>query len=540
MNKQGKSVLGVAVATAIGGVSGVADAAVYTATLSQVLTYSNNGTAGTAGNITSSTATWTYDTVTQLLSQTGGTYNIRVTTAPTSTLYRTSITGLIIGNGAAAAADTYVCTEGNFGGNVGSSICGNYSFTDFVNDSTTSWGPGTTASRTIGGDDVAAGAQQTIASLDSFAQLSFDPTPVTGTVVLSNATCTATCTTLVGAFNNGQRWTLNNLVEVVQGPVDDAASAESGVLTEIDVLANDAGYSDPVTVTIDVAPDQGGTAVVTAGTDPAVVRINYTSAPGFAGTEVFTYRAVSGSLDDTGVVTVTVQDTVPDAFSFATETDVALSTVTVSAAATIGGISTAVPISVTNGEYSIDGGAFTAAAGTVSAGQAVNVRHTSAATGSTDTVTTLTVNGVAGTFTSTTLVPPVGADLTPDQFQFVDQENVAKDTLIVSEPVEITGIDGPAPILVSGGEYSIDGGAFTSAEGVVTNGQTVAVRHTSASTSGTAVTTLLSVGPAGAGTRVSDAFSSGTPRSGGSSSVDGLIVGVLGLLGLARRRKNRR
>jgi MYXO-CTERM domain-containing protein len=68
----------------------------------------------------------------------------------------------------------------------------------------------------------------------------------------------------------------------------------------------------------------------------------------------------------------------------------------------------------------------------------------------------------------------------------------------------------------------------------------VAVRHTSASTSGTAVTTLLSVGPAGAGTRVSDAFSSGTRRSGGSSSADGLILTVLGLLGLAGRRKNRR
>jgi hypothetical protein len=205
-----KAILATAVATAVGGMSQAADAAVYNATLTQVLTYSNNGTAGTAGNISSSTATWTYDDVTGLLTQTGGLFNNRVTTSPTTTLYRTSITGLVIGNGGAASASTYACTEGNFGTGVGASICGNYTLgANFVNESTTTWGPGTAATRTIGGDDAASGPQQSIAALDGMNTVSFNGT----TLVMANKTCTGPCATLpAGAFNNGQQWTLSTTV----------------------------------------------------------------------------------------------------------------------------------------------------------------------------------------------------------------------------------------------------------------------------------------------------------------------------------------
>ncbi len=127
--------------------------------------------------------------MTSLLTQTGGTLNQRVTTAPTSTLYRVFITGLVMGNSAAASATTYSCTEGNFGGNVGASICGNYTFgANFASNSTTTWGPGTAFSRTLGGDDAAAGAQQSIASLNNMATISLVGT----SLVLRNATCNST------------------------------------------------------------------------------------------------------------------------------------------------------------------------------------------------------------------------------------------------------------------------------------------------------------------------------------------------------------
>lgn len=204
-----KAIMATAVATAIGGVTtaDVADAATYTATLNSLLVYSNNGTQGSPSNVSSTTGTWTYDDVTNLLTQdAGGQLNQRVTTAPTSTLYRVFITGLVMGNGGAASATSYTCQEGNFGGNVGASICGNYSFgANFASDSTTSWGPGTAASRTLGGDDTAAGPQQTIAGLNGMNTVSFVGT----TLVLANKTCTGACpgTFPAGAFNGGQQWT---------------------------------------------------------------------------------------------------------------------------------------------------------------------------------------------------------------------------------------------------------------------------------------------------------------------------------------------
>jgi hypothetical protein len=204
MDHKQKSALAIAVAAGLGGVS-VADAATYTASLTSILVYSNNGTGGSPSNISSSTATFSYDDVTNLLSQTGGTVNQRVTTAPTSTLYRVFITGLVMGNGGAASASTYSCTEGNFGGNVGASICGNYVFgANFFSESTTTWGPGTAVSRTIGGDDGAAGAQQSIASLNSMATVSWVGT----SLVLRNATCNSTNCNGTTSFNNGQQWTL--------------------------------------------------------------------------------------------------------------------------------------------------------------------------------------------------------------------------------------------------------------------------------------------------------------------------------------------
>lgn len=186
----------------------VADAATYTVTLTQVLQYSNSGTAGSAQNITSSTATWSYDDVTNLVTQTGGTFNARFTTNPATTLYRTLITGLVMGNGGAATASSYSCVEGNFGTNVGASICGGYTFGgNFSNESSSSWGPGTAVSRTIGGDDSASVVPQaSIALLNSMNTITWDGT----TLALRNATCTGPCTTAnAGAFNNGQQWTFS-------------------------------------------------------------------------------------------------------------------------------------------------------------------------------------------------------------------------------------------------------------------------------------------------------------------------------------------
>jgi len=107
----------------------------------------------------------------------------------------------------------------------------------------------------------------------------------------------------------------------------------------------------------------------------------------------------------------------------------------------------------------------------------VKVRHTSSAANSTATNTVLTIGGLSDTFTSTTVA--FVADTTPDAFTFTDQTGVALSTVIESAAITVSGINSAAAISVTGGEYSINGGAWTSAAGTVTNGQTVKVRHTS-------------------------------------------------------------
>lgn len=210
-----KAVLTAAVAAVAGSVSTSADAATYTATLTQVLVYNNSALNGSAQNISSSTATWSYDDVTNLVTQTGGTYNARGTTNPASTLFRILTTGLIVGNGGPASAATFSCVEGNFGGNVGASICGNYTFgANFLNDSATTWGPGTAVSRTIGGDDTVAGPQESVATYNGMNTVSFNGT----TLVIANKTCASICTTFPGAFNGGQQWTFATTPVIVPGP----------------------------------------------------------------------------------------------------------------------------------------------------------------------------------------------------------------------------------------------------------------------------------------------------------------------------------
>ena len=200
--------LAAAIAATLG--AAAADAATVTATLTGVASYSGNGSS--AGNIASSTATWSYDDVSGLLSQTGGTFNVRFTITPTTTLFRHSITGLVIGNGGAASASTYACSEGNFGGNVGASLCGNYNFgANFINESTVTWGPGTAFAKTVGGDDMDIGAQQSINAYNGFTTVSWVGT----TLSLSNAVCnplapgSANGCATTGGFNSGYQWTLN-------------------------------------------------------------------------------------------------------------------------------------------------------------------------------------------------------------------------------------------------------------------------------------------------------------------------------------------
>ena len=89
----------------------------------------------------------------------------------------------------------------------------------------------------------------------------------------------------------------------------------------------------------------------------------------------------------------------------------------------------------------------------------------------------------------------VRCDTTPEPFTIDELTDVAANTVVVSEPAVITGFDTAVGVKVSGGEYSIDcSAAFTGEPGVIQPGQSVCVRHQTASESGQWTSTWLQVG----------------------------------------------
>ena len=113
-----------------------------------------------------------------------------------------------------------------------------------------------------------------------------------------------------------------------------------------------------------------------------------------------------------------------------------------------------------------------------------------------------------------------GSDDVPDAFAFADKFNVALSTQITSDPIVVAGIDTAAAIEVTGGEYSINGGAFTSDPGTVANGDSVRARHTSSASNNTATDTVITIGG------VSDTFSSTTVPA-ANPAENGVIASVL-------------
>lgn len=114
-----------------------------------------------------------------------------------------------------------------------------------------------------------------------------------------------------------------------------------------------------------------------------------------------------------GFGSAAASDSVPDVFSFTAQTDVALSTTITSNTITVTGIDQPATITANGGEYSINGGSYTSSAGSVINGDTVTARHTSSSSYSTVVNTVITIGGIAGTLTSTTLEAPLVTTPTP-------------------------------------------------------------------------------------------------------------------------------
>jgi len=104
-------------------------------------------------------------------------------------------------------------------------------------------------------------------------------------------------------------------------------------------------------------------------------------------------------------------------------------------------------------------------------------------------------------------VQNVVEDTTPNAFTFTDVTGAALSTVVESNTITVAGIDGPATMTITGGQYQINGGAWASASTTVVATNTVKVRGTSSASSSTAVNVVLTIGG------VSDTFTITTASS---------------------------
>lgn len=178
----------------------------------------------------------------------------------------------------------------------------------------------------------------------------------------------------------------------------------------------------------------------------------------------------------------------PEPFTFTPVTGAEFDTNYQSDSKTISGINIPSPISILSGEYKINSGAWVSSSGTINNGDTVMVRRDSASIESTMVSTTLTVGDYSTSFDITT------KDITPDPFPFTEVEDAELSTLYESNTNVLSGITSTAPISIIDGEYSIDGGAWTSAAGTITVGQSFKVRRTSSASYDTEVLTQLIIG----------------------------------------------
>jgi hypothetical protein len=181
--------------------------------------------------------------------------------------------------------------------------------------------------------------------------------------------------------------------------------------------------------------------IVIVGGEYAIAGAAFTAAAGTIsnGQTLVVRTTASDKTNTTKVTTITVggvsatftvttlPDVTPDAFTFAPQTDAAFNTEYTSAAMTVSGIDVAVPVAITGGSYSINGGTFTQAAGTASAGQTISVKTTTGSATDTTHNAVLTVGGVTGTFAVSTVkdtTPPVAEFKFPTPYTMSEANSV--------------------------------------------------------------------------------------------------------------------
>lgn len=172
---------------------------------------------------------------------------------------------------------------------------------------------------------------------------------------------------------------------------------KSSVLSTLLFADDNSIYKDSEGTSFTLGVPNNGTATISTGN-----MVTYTPNTDYLGQDSIPIN-IDGGVVKYVPINVTVGDATPNPFSFPSKTSQQLSTLVESNSIIIGGINMPSPISIVGGEYSVNGGTWRATPSTIIDGDSVKVRLTTSGSNETSVTTTLTVGGVSGTFTATTI-----------------------------------------------------------------------------------------------------------------------------------------
>jgi hypothetical protein len=231
-------------------------------------------------------------------------------------------------------------------------------------------------------------------------------------------------------------------------------------------------------------------------TNGQTLRVRMTSSASYDTTKTTTVSVgtVSGTWS---ISTKSPPAQIPNVFTFNNVIDAPLSAYTTSNIVTITGITTSVTVTApTNGTYtqsSVNGGAFSNTAKTISNGQTLQLRIlTSNVLGDTRTTQIQVGDGAPVNWQVTNVSV---ADGSPDYFSIAPYNNAPANTEVNSAIFTVTGINVPSSITTTNGALiSINGGTYGTSPQTVNNNDNISIRITSSSIPGGEVSTIVTIG----------------------------------------------
>ena len=230
-----------------------------------------------------------------------------------------------------------------------------------------------------------------------------------------------------------------------------------------------------------------------------------------------------------------VNFTAPNPLVFTDLNDVALNTQLTSSIQDITALAGNYNISITGGEYSLNSGAFTSAAGTAVNGDNLQLRTTSSSINNDTTNVAITIGNYNNIWNVTTLT-----DTIPNAFNFTNLTNAPIGSLVTSNTFVVTGLGASSPISITGGnaEYIINStGGYSNLDGFINNNDTVAVRTTSSYDHNTTADVVLTIGGISSTYTVTTISDGGSGGDGGGGSTNPLLLSLLSLFVISLRRR---